>query len=129
VTCWLTPEQVLFLHSCLINETGGLQGVRDLLMLLSALERPQATFSGQDLYPDIYSQAGALLDLLIRKHPFVDGNKRTAISAAAIFLRLNGCSLEVNQEEMVWFTLACAQSQMELEDIAGWLLENSVFMD
>jgi death-on-curing protein len=101
VTHWLTAEQVLFLHSCLVEETGGLPGVRDLPMLLSVLGRPQATFSGQDFYPDIYSKAGALLDLLIRKLPFVDGNKRTAISAAAIFLRLNGCSLEVNQEEMV----------------------------
>ena len=129
MTHWLTPEQVLFLHSRLVEETGGLHGVRDLPMLLSALGRPQATFSGRELYPDIYSKAGALLDSLIRNHPFLDGNKRTAIAAAAIFLRLNGFSLEVNHGEMVRFTLACAQAQVGLEGIALWLRENSVSLE
>lgn len=129
MTHWLTPEQVLFLHSRLVEETGGLHGVRDLPMLLSALGRPQATFSGRELYPDIYSKAGALLDSLIRNHPFLDGNKRTAIAAAAIFLRLNGFSLEVNHGEMVQFTLACAQAQVGLEDIGLWLRENSVSLE
>lgn len=118
---YLTPEQVLFIHSRLIQSTGGAHGVRDLSMLLSALGRPQATFDGNDLYSDIYSKTGSLMDSLIRNHPFVDGNKRTAIAAAAIFLRLNGYSLTVNHEEMVRFTLACAQSKVTLEEISAWM--------
>jgi death on curing protein len=118
---FLSPEQVLFLHSRLIEEIGGTHGVRDLAMLLSALGRPQATFDGNDLYIDIFSKGAALLDSLIRNHPFVDGNKRTAISAAALFLRLNGYSLMVENDEMVRFTLACAQSQVTLENISAWL--------
>jgi death-on-curing protein len=129
VTRWLTPEQVLFLHSRMVEETGGLHGVRDLPMLLSAMGRPQATFSNQELYPDIYLKAGALLDSLIRNHPFLDGNMRTALAAAAIFLRLNGFSLEVNYGEMVRFTLACAQAQVGLEEIGLWLRENSVSVE
>jgi len=126
---WLTPEQLLFLHSRLVDETGGLHGVRDLSMLLSALGRPQATVGDRDLYAGIFPKGAALLDSLIRNHPFVDGNKRTAVAAAALFLRLNGYSLVVGQEEMVRFTLACAQSQVELENIAGWLRENSFPME
>ena len=123
---FLTPEQVLFLHSRLIQETGGAHGLRDLAMLLSALGRPQATFDGKDLYADIFSKGAALMDSLIRNHPFVDGNKRTAIAAAALFLRLNGYSLMVENDEIVRFTLACAQSQVILEEISAWLQRFSV---
>jgi death-on-curing protein len=120
MTQYLTPEQVLFLHSRLITETGGGQGIRDLGMLLSALGRPQATFDGNELYPDLFSKAAALMDSLVRNHPFVDGNKRTAITAAALFLRLNHWRLVVENSEMVRFTLACAQSQCSLDEITGW---------
>jgi death-on-curing protein len=125
VTVYLTPEQVIFIHSRLVSETGGAHGVRDLSMLLSALGRPQASFDGQDLYPDIFSQAAALLDSLIRNHPFVDGNKRTAITAAGIFLRLNGYTLSVSNEKMVAFTLDCAQSKIPLAEITAWLRRGS----
>jgi death-on-curing protein len=118
---YLTAEQVLFIHSRLVQETGGAHGVRDLSMLLSALGRPQATFAGSDLYPDIFSKSAALLDSLIRDHPFLDGNKRTAITAAGIFLQINGFLLVVQNEEMTRFTLACAQSQVVLTEITHWL--------
>jgi death on curing protein len=122
---YLTPEQVLFLHSRLVDETGGEHGLRDSGMLLSALGRPQATFDGKDLYPDLFSKTAALLDSLIRNHPFVDGNKRTAITTAGIFLRINGCELRVENAEMVRFTLACAQSQVDLAEIKDWLVLHS----
>ncbi len=121
MTRYLIPEQVLFLHSRLIEETGGEHGVRDLTMLLSALGRPQATFDGNELYADVFSKGAALMDSLIRNHPFVDGNKRTAITAAGLFLRLNGYALQVENDEMVRFTLACAQSQVLLEEMKSWL--------
>lgn len=120
MTYYLTPEQVLFLHSRMISIIGGAHGVRDVGMLLSALGRPQATFDGKELYPDIMLKAAALMDSLIRNHPFMDGNKRTAITASAIFLRLNGYLLQVENREMVHFTIACAQSQRSLEEIADW---------
>ena len=117
---YLTPEQVLFLHSRLISVIGGGHGVRDVGMLLSALGRPQATFDGKDLYPDIMMKAAALMDSLVRNHPFIDGNKRTAITASAMFLRMNGYHLNVENIELVNFTLACAQSQLSLAEIAEW---------
>ncbi|MDY0104984.1 MAG: type II toxin-antitoxin system death-on-curing family toxin [Lentimicrobium sp.] len=117
---YLTPEQVLFLHSRLISVIGGGHGVRDVGMLLSALGRPQATFDGKDLYPDIMMKAAALMDSLVRNHPFIDGNKRTAITASAMFLRMNGYLLYVENIELVRFTLTCDQSQLSLEEMAEW---------
>lgn len=123
MTCYLTPEQVLFIHNRLIKLTGGEHGVRDLSMLLSALGRPQATFDDRDLYPDLFTKAAALLDSLIRNHPFVDGNKRCAITAVGIFLQNNGYTLNLDENEMVRFTLACAQSQVTLEEIQRWFIQ------
>jgi death-on-curing protein len=94
-------------------------------MLLSALGRTQATFDGKELYPDIMLKAAALIDSLVRNHPFVDGNKRTAITASALFLRLNGYLLQVENREMVLFALACAQSQLSLVEIAEWFRKYS----
>jgi death-on-curing protein len=117
---YLTPEQVLFLHAQLVAETGGGHGVRDLSMLLSALGRPLASFDDQDLYPDIYTKSAALMDSLIRNHPFVDGNKRTGIAAAALFLRLNGYRLTAANSDLEKFTLQVARSELALEAIASW---------
>jgi death-on-curing protein len=125
VTQALSPEQVLFLHSRLINETGGAQGVRDLGMLLSALGRPQSTFDGLDLYPDLFTKTAALMDSLVRNHPFVDGNKRTAITSATMYLHMNGYRLSVDNPEMVRFTLACAQSQLPFVEIVSWFERHS----
>ena len=126
MTEYLTPEQVLFLHSRLVSETGGAHGVRDLGMLLSSLGRPQTTFEDKELYPDLFTKTAALMDSLVRNHPFVDGNKRTAITAAGIFLSINRYQLKVENSEMVRFTLACAQSQLNLEEITEWFKKNSL---
>jgi len=120
VTAYLTPEQVLFLHSRLIDETGGEHGLRDLGLLLSALGRPQASFEQVDLYPSLFLKAAALMDSMVRNHPFVDGNKRTAIGGVALFLRLNGYGLIALADELVRFTMACAQGGQSLEQIADW---------
>lgn len=125
MTQYLSPEQVLFLHSRLISETSGAHGVRDLEMLLSALGRPQATFEDQELYPDLFTKTAALMDALVRNNPFVDGNKRTAISATGVFLWINRHQLTVENREMVRFTLACAQSQLALDEIADWFKAHS----
>jgi death on curing protein len=122
---YLLPEQVLFLHSRLIAETGGAHGVRDLGMLLSALGRPQATFEDQELYPDLFTKTAALMDSLVRNHPFVDGNKRTAVTAAGIFLWINHYQLVVENEEMVRFTLACAQAQLSMAEMTDWFRDHS----
>ena len=117
---YLTAEQVLFIHSRLIDEIGGSHGIRDLGLLQSAVSRPMATFGGEDLYPDIFQKAAALMESLIKNHPFIDGNKRTAISSAGIFLRINGYNLETSQEELVDFTLNMATGKTSFTDAVKW---------
>ena len=122
---FLSAEQILFIHARLIEETGGSHGVRDLNMLLSAIGRPQASFDNQALYPDLFSKAAALLESLIRNHPFVDGNKRTGATAAGLFLHRNGYRLTASNADLVAVTMSIAQSQSNLAELAAWLRDNS----
>lgn len=118
---YLTPEQVLFIHARLIAETGGEHGIHDLGLLQSAVSRPQAIFDGNELYPEIHHKAAALLESLVNKHPFVDGNKRTGITAAAMFLRINGYSLTASNEEVESFVLSVASGEQTIDSIMAWL--------
>ena len=122
---YLTAEQVLFIHARLIAETGGEHGVLDLGLLQSAVARPQATFDGRDLYPDLFSKAAALLESLVGNYAFVDGNKRTAITAAGLFLRVNGYRLTADNSQLEVFTLQCAQHLVALEQMVMWLKSQS----
>ncbi|HVN55295.1 MAG TPA: type II toxin-antitoxin system death-on-curing family toxin [Anaerolineaceae bacterium] len=121
---YLTAEQVLFLHSRVIAETGGKHGVRDLGALLFALGRPRAAFEGKDLQPDLFAKAAGLLESLLKGRSFVDGSERSAIAAAAVFLRLNGQRLEAKNPDLATFTRACARAELSFEEIAGWLREH-----
>jgi death on curing protein len=120
-----SAEQVLFIHARLIQETGGAHGVRDMGLLLSAIARPQTTFDREELYPDLFSKAAALFESLVSNHPFLDGNKRTAITAAGLFLRLNGARLSPTQSELERFTLRAAQGKIGLDESKAWFEENS----
>jgi death-on-curing protein len=122
---YLTPEQVLFIHARLIDEFGGAHGVRDLGILLASVARPQATFDDLELYPNVYGKAAVLMDSLIRNHPFLDGNKRTGITSASLFLSLNNATLVASNEELIHYTMACAKSELTIEEIATGLEERS----
>ena len=74
----ISREEVLAIHDILLSRFGGRQGVRDQVLLDSAINRPFQTFDGQELYPSPIDKASALFESIITNHPFVDGNKRTA---------------------------------------------------
>jgi death-on-curing protein len=122
---YLTPAEVLLLHALLIQRTGGTSGVRDMGLLESALARPQATFGQNDLYPDLWSRAAALMHSLIKNHPFVDGNKCTALTATGVFLELNGHRLAMSNEAVLEFVRQAATGGIELAEIADWLEAHS----
>lgn len=126
MTQYLTPEQVLFIHARVIGASGGEHGVRDLGLLAAAIARPQATFDQQELYPDNFSKAAALLESLVLNHPFVDGNKRTGIASAALFLRRNGWRMQAGNSDLARFTLRVADQHVPLREIADWLQDNCV---
>lgn len=123
---YLTPEQVLFIHYRLIEETGGSHGLRDIGLLQSAIARPMAAFGGDELYPDIFTKAAALMHSLIKNHPFIDGNKRTAITSSSIFLLRNGFQITASNKELEQFTLEAASTKIEIEKIAKWFKKHSV---
>ena len=120
MTVFLTVQQILFIHARLIDTTGGEHGLRDLGLLESAAARPQASFSGEEMDPDLVQKAAALMESLALNHPFVDGNKRTAITSAALFLQQNGRLLQTTNEELERFTLRVVNERPSLAEIASW---------
>lgn len=121
---YLTAEQGLFLHVRIIEETGGSHGVRDIGLLESAVARPQAVFEGEELYTNHFSKAAALVESLIRNHPFVDGDKRTGVAASAIFLRRNGWLLDVSSRELEVFALQVARAELSISETSRWSREH-----
>src|SRR5438477_4649504 len=91
---YLTLDEVLELHRLALQQSGGLQGVRDLGGLDSALTQPRMAFGGQDLYPSLAEKAAARGFSLVCNHPFVDGNKRVGHAALETFLVLNGWDMK-----------------------------------
>jgi len=86
----LTVEIVREIHLEAITQFGGSDGVRELALLESAVAAPQASFGGKSMYADLPEIAAAYLYYICRNHPFIDGNKRAALGACLVFLRLNG---------------------------------------
>ena len=117
-------EQVVKLHSSLIEKTGGLDGVRDENLLDSTLKSPFQTFGGNDLYPEILDKAAQLCYSLIQNHPFVDGNKRIGIHLTLLFLKLNDINLLYSQQELIDFGFSIASGKMPKDDIKKWFTEH-----
>lgn len=90
---FLTLAEVLEAHTDQLRRYGGQPGVRDLGLLESALAQPEASFGGEWLHPTLHEMAAAYAYHLCQNHPFVDGNKRTALACALVFLELNGMSV------------------------------------
>ncbi len=112
---YIPINQVLLLHERIVTQTGGSAGLRHTGLLEAALGRPQATFGSEDLYPSLMEKTAALFDSLIRNHPFIDGNKRIAISVAGLLLERNGRRLTASNGELETFALQAAQSAYTLE--------------
>ena len=121
MTLYLSAQQILFIHARLIDEIGGDSGIRDLGLLSSAVSRPQATFDENDLYPDLFQKAAALLESLINNHPFVDGNKRAGIASTVLFLQVNGHRFSASQNDLAAFTLSVAKGEETIDSMASWL--------
>ena|SRR3989344_4395943 len=122
---YLTAEEILIIHAEMIDQIGGLHGVREINLLQSAAHRAKTSYSGHELYKTVFDKAGAYLQSLAMYHVFLDGNKRTAIAASARFLDLNGYELEVSNKEMESFVLDVVVKKLEITEIAKWLKKHS----
>lgn len=111
----LTVEIVREIHREAIAAFGGSHGIRDQGLLESAVAAPQATFGGESPFSDLVEIAAAYLFYLCRNHPFLDGNKRTAMTAAIVFLRLNGVEPAKDSEAWEALVLDVAASNLDRE--------------
>ena len=111
----LTIEIVREIHAEALKEFGGLNGIRDEGLLASAVFAPQSSFAGKSPYTDLIDVAAAYLFYLCRNHPFLDGNKRTAMGAAIVFLRLNGVEPAPDSEAWERLVLDVASSKLGRE--------------
>ena len=118
---WLLEETITAIHHRQIAEHGGSEGLRDEGLLLSALARPQNLLAYGEPAPDLASLAAAYAYGIARNHPFVDGNKRTALVAARTFLILNGVDLEATQDDKVLTFLSLAEGAVSEEQLADWI--------
>lgn len=109
---YIDPEQALA-----VVERLGLH-VRDQGLLFSALARPSASMFGEDAYPEMPEKAAALISSLAQNHPLFDGNKRLSLYLTFAFIRINGLDVTFTNDEAFELVLACAQSRLELDEIA-----------
>lgn len=122
----LTKEQVLMLHTQLIESTGGCDGIREEGLLDSALETPFQSFAGEELYPSIQSKAARLCYGLVKNHAMLDGNKRIGAHTMLVFLAVNGYQLEYTQRELSDVILDVADGKKGYEDILTWILAHQI---
>ncbi len=120
----LSKEQVLMLHTRLIEVTGGSDGIRDEGMLDSALSNPFQSFSGIELYPSIQAKAAQLCFGLVKNHAMIDGNKRLGTHVMLVFLALNGYELTYGQQELTETIIALASGEIGAEEILKWIIEH-----
>jgi len=118
---WLLEETLIAIHHRQIAEHGGGEGVRDEGLLSSALARPRNLYSYGNPARDLAHLAAAYAFDIARHHPFVDGNKRTALVAARTFLLLNGVNLEATQDEKFRTFVQLAAGTLTEEDLAEWI--------
>ncbi len=120
---WVSKDECLAFHDSLIAEFGGLEGVRDEGLLESALARPLELFNFGK--PTLFELAAAYSLGIAKNHPFLDGNKRSALFTAVLFLETNGFFFTASEEEAVSYTLGLAASGVTESEYAEWLARNT----
>ena len=125
MTYYLSVEEILRLHFQVIKDFGGFHGVRDEGRLLSVEVAPQQVVFGEEQYETLFDKAAVYFRNIIADHPFVDGNKRTAVTTCAVFLLRNGFRLNSMPKELEDFAVKIATDHLDVPVIAAWLKSNS----
>ena len=122
---YLDAEEILLIHHQLIENYGGIHGTRDINCIKSAAIAPAQYVFGKEQYTTVYEKAAVYARNIIIDHPFNDGNKRTGITCAAMFLNSNGINLIVKRSELEKFTVRIAIERLPIEKIANWIKNHS----
>ncbi|MEQ9308046.1 MAG: Fic family protein [Balneolaceae bacterium] len=117
----ISEKEVFEIHSILIERFGGANGVRDKELLDSALNRPYQTFDGNELYPTPIDKAAAILESIVKNHPFTDGNKRTGYVLARLLLMNEHLDIVAEQEEKYEFVISISTGELSYDQIKDWL--------
>lgn len=121
---YLSIREVLELHSRILEQSGGAQGIRDRDALESSVAQQFQTFGGQELYASVPEKAAALGYFLVRNHPFVDGNKRVGHAALEVTLVLNGFELVASIDEQEQIILALAAGNLSRDEFTAWITQH-----
>lgn len=117
---YLSEEEIVLIHNRIVDETGGLHGIRDRNAIQSVVGQPQQAVFGKELYPTLFLKASVYARNIIAHHPFLDGNKRTGITVASVFLSDNGYAIEAKEGEFYKLALNIAKDKWKYERIAAW---------
>lgn len=115
---YITLGEILILHDYQIERFGGRHGILNSQILESCVFKPQTVLYQEELYPSVFDKAAVLAMSIIQFHPFVDGNKRTGIYSALIFLEINGYDLKISNRKLVSLTNKIAGKDTNLRKIA-----------
>ncbi|MBI2252832.1 MAG: type II toxin-antitoxin system death-on-curing family toxin [Armatimonadetes bacterium] len=110
---FLTLAEVIEIHTDQIQRYGGVEGIRDMNLLSSAAAMPYASFSGSFLHLDIYEMAAAYAFYICKNHPFIDGNKRTALACALVFLEMNGINISNSKGDLYKAMISLASGDLD----------------
>jgi len=122
---FLELAEIVAIHSDQIERYGGTAGIRDIGLLKSAVAVPRSTFAGRLLHEDLCEMAAAYLFHIIRNHPFLDGNKRTGLVAAVVFLALNGVDIDVGERGVERIVRAVAEGKAGKAEVAAFLRKHT----
>lgn len=122
---FLSLAECIDIHNDQIGRYGGVEGIRDLGLLESAVAMPQVGFAGEFLHVDLFEMAAAYLFHIVKNHPFIDGNKRAGAVSAYVFLRLNGFELHASNEDFERLVRAVAEGRMDKSKVAEFFRENT----
>lgn len=117
----LTLEQLIRIHALVRQETGGSSGIRDIGRLEAAIATQTQIVFDEELYPEAAHKAAAIIRVIIADHPFVDGNKRSALLAGLTFLHINGIHVKAKTGEVEDFAVEIAVKKLDVPKIAAWL--------
>ena len=116
----LGVPDLVWLNTAVVRQTGGSLGVRDAGSLEAAVSRPYASYGGTELFPSPLDKAAALMESVIQRHPFLDGNKRTGLLAGAALLYLAGYDFVAPRTEMIEVPVALAEHEIGPEELSRW---------
>jgi death-on-curing protein len=122
---YLVEEEILLVHFKLIERYGGSHGLRDSERVKSLVDAPRQAVFGVEQYPGLFQKAAVYARNIIGDHPFVDGTKRTGITAAIMFLRRNGQKFTAETGELEDFAVRVATEHPDVPVIAAWLEEHA----